>query len=320
MVEGAGAEPVGIELGLTLVDPRSGDRVPLASRGQGGFDVAVAAGTYDLVIEHPAPDGVGRFVLARSVEPGGIDLGDLDVAAEAVRGTITVNGAPPPGTWLDSGTIWLRREPGGTMVFAGSTTGGTIDAAISSGVYDVVFVLENSQSVMPRNRRIVLREDVALTPGARLDVDIETIALHGDITIGGATPPGSEYDQGELLLRPEGTNELIVVARTSWGTWNANVAPGVYDLIYEVVAASTQAPRNTRAVLRTGLHLSASGRLDIDVPAVGVVGTLTLNGAPFPDSVVDNGEIVARDTVNGAETLIAQTRWGAIDVTLVPGR
>ncbi len=56
------------------------------------------------------------------------------------------------------------------------------------------------------------------------------------------------------------------------------------------------------------------------MPAVGVVGTLTLNGAPFPDSVVDNGEIVARDTVNGAETLIAQTRWGAIDVTLVPGR
>ena len=73
--------------------------------------------------------------------------------------------------------------------------------------------------------------------------------------------------------------------------------------------------------MRTGVSIGASGRLDVDVPAVTVTPTLTVNGAAIPASPYVFAKLSVRPTMGGGEaTLIYGSQFGSQPVRLVPGR
>jgi hypothetical protein len=184
-------------------------------------------------------------------------------------------------------------------------------------LYTIVYDHE-SGTTMPRNRAAVVGEvDARLTDSH--DVDIVSIEVSGALTINDAPPPASEFDDGIVWLRDQGTGGETPLGNTHDGSYTLRLVAGTYDLYYGQETAGGSVPENKGARLLQDLVLDASASLDLDVAAASLSGAFSIDGAPPPPSQYEDGRVYLRNLENGDALLLGSTHEGNYSALVVPG-
>jgi hypothetical protein len=160
-----------------------------------------------------------------------------------------------------------------------------------------------------------------LAAGANtLDVDLQAARVQGRVTLDGANfpatltsaqIPNSQYTYVYLVASETGVRHLVATVTYNYGTSaytlqsnsdrvDANVPPGSYDLLVShnastsgTVTSSSRSPTDPipsteRYIRRAGMLTAGSNTLDVDIRSARPMGTITLDGAPLPRSLLSS--------------------------------
>ncbi len=304
----------------------TGDSVLLGSTREGDFDVRVVAGRYDVVYVHE--DGgtavpVNSRAILQTVDVSDVQTISVEIPMVTLAGTFTIDGEVPPQSQYETGSIVLVDPAGGDEVVLGQTRDGNYVANVIPGVYEVHYRWAQGGDQVPRNGDAIVKlAEVKNYQGEvrpALDVDIQTVAASGFITINGSTPPTSEYDDGNLVLVDPQTQDEIPLANTREGGYSARLVAASYDVYYRAEdALGGGVPVNENAWLQT-VHLGADLETDLDIPLVTAQGQFTLDGQSPPTSVYDSGVVTLEDQTHGDRAVLGSTHVGAFTVAVVAG-
>jgi hypothetical protein len=104
------------------------------------------------------------------------------------------------------------------------------------------------------------------------------------------------------------------------GAYSLLVIAGTYDLIYDG-GSGAGVPKNYATTLKRGIVVGSSPvSLDIDISAVNVSGSVTLNGAKLTGSINDDGEgsLSLRDATGG-QGVLSWLHAGSYSTLIIPG-
>lgn len=306
---------------LFLEDPITGDRARIGSTGDGQYAGTVLAGTYDVYYELTA-GGTSVPRNTHGLVTSGLDvqagLSDpIEITMHSLSGAITVNNATPTTSNFDDARLTLRSADGRDEFVVGNTHDGTYAANVMPGSYQVVYSLESGGITVPRNRAAKV-DDVTVAGDATEDIDIEMVTVSGGITLNGATPSTSFFDDGRLWLRSFDGRDEAQLGLTSDGSYSAPVIPGSYELRYGVESAGPTVPRNTNAFLRM-VDVATTPQQDIDIEAVAIDGGITVAGSVPPSSIYQTARIVLRSPDRVDRLELAKTHEGSYQARVIPG-
>lgn len=309
-----------VENGRVSLVTAGGDSVLLGETRFGSYSRRVVPGSYDVVYEalvgaEIAPANT-RAVLRTLQTGGGED--DINIQTVALQGAFTINGEPAPADATDDGFVVLRHASGDEVVL-GVTSAGSYQRRVVAGVYDLYYAQDTSGSDAPRNANARLGELMA-QPGASGDVDIMRVRISGEITLGGAPPPDSEYQDGHLFLREIETGDSVLLANTRAGAFAAPVVPGQYEIVYAADHAAGPLPVNTGAVIGdVTVDESPAQDFAIDVPVLAVGGAITLDGETPPTITTDVANLYLIDARTADQIYLGSTLDGGYTRLLTPG-
>jgi hypothetical protein len=193
-----------------------------------------------------------------------------------LSGAFTINGATPTST--DYGSVSLATADG-DRVRLGYTNDGTYSTHAMPGIYDAYYGSGTPSDVTPRNVDAKLRTGIVIpAAGAVVNIDVPAVTVSGTFKINGSTVTDSG-DHGILWLR-EASGQDLSIGSTSDGSYTIRLVPGTYDLIYQTITLAGVTPKNVGVKLRSGIVLTTSTTLDVDIPSVPVMGAFTIDGVP----------------------------------------
>jgi hypothetical protein len=286
---------------VVLTDAATGDEIELGKTSDASFSVPVIPGSYDVVYSHvigqTLPGNtrahVGTIAIAAADPPT-----DVDIETTTVAGAITVGGGPAPADPGNVGVVTLRGIEGDDEVVLGTTNSGSYAALVVAGTYDVFYRQQTSAGGVPLNTNARVSSASVTLPGGSLgDIDVPFVAVSGVVTLDGATPPTSEYDDGRIYLRNLETDDSVLLGNTRMGEIDGLVVPGTYDVVYVVETAGATVPQNSGAVLTT-LEVPAGGgaiSVPIDIPVGTLSGAITSFGGAIPGGDADRANLVLED-------------------------
>lgn len=288
-------------VGTITLRTAAGDRAPLGTTGGSSYSALVVPGTYDVYFSETTR-GTAVPVNKLTKLKSGVVVGsspltlNVDVAATAVSGTITVNGAAATSA-AGVGTLFLQNAAGDS-VGLGLTNASSYSALAVPGTYDLYYGLNLSGAGVPTNTSVRLRTGVVVgsTP-LTLNVDVAAVTVSGAITLNGA-PVASDGQVAITLRNAEG--DSAQVGTTDASSYSALVVPGSYDVYYANTSGDLALPRNDDLKLQSGLVVGTSPlTLNVDLPSALVSGMVTVNGV-----------VVSNETAGGVGAVVLETSAG----------
>jgi hypothetical protein len=273
----------------------------------------------------PQPDGGGLPCSGRTLTQSGVL--DLPLSSVHVTGAVTLAGQPlplPSGA-TSRGGVMFSGGPSSSLSFAVLPSAGsaTYDLWLAPGVYDVSYYGDatwcaSGAPPLPCNSGVV-KKAVTLTTSGVLDLDVPPpVMVAGAVTLNGAAMP-SGVDRGSILF---GGVELPL-GSSGPAHYQATLYAGNYEVDWDThtpVCDGGPLPC-MNAVLKNNVTLTSSGALDVDVPAVQVAGTVTLNGATLPANAGGRGALYftrAGGASSGASVDLGASGAATYRATLVP--
>ncbi len=317
---------------LTLT--RGADVIELAGTSAHEFSRRLVVGTYDVLHTRNGETSVVESGLEITAAGTHVDIdlpnptilvpepSNASTLGVTFSGDVTVNGEEPPpvsGTGLN---IFLRRE-GGDWRSIETLNGTSFYGTVTAGTYDVAMygAAKELQGWLPENGDITVVLTDLVVPQEGLTgfvLDIPAATVSGKVTLNGADA-GSF---GTFTLQSETLGPVVLQPNAS-GNYSHLVVPGEYELLYRGKPTGP-GPRNGQR-LQAGVQVSSTGLagFDIDVDAVALSGTLTVDGSP-PASERDllRFEPVTQDgTVleNGAASVMPGAD-GRFELEVTPGK
>jgi hypothetical protein len=160
------------------------------------------------------------------------------------------------------------------------------------GTYDVEWRYVTGPTV-PVNRRAVVVSAVAVQQNGVLPVNVLSATATCVLTLDGAPFPPTPLERGRILLRRPGTPDEVDLGTTT-AALSRKVIPTVYDAVYTHESGGV-VPRNEDVRIAQGVPIPVAGAA---FPVNVVTGLVTLqpglNGAPFPNSVWQRGDLYFR--------------------------
>lgn len=318
-------ETPGLDYGrIWLVNPASGDRTLAGDTRDDVYQVNVVPGSYEVRYEYRqtqdvAPintDGLIGYVDVSADGEGTVY--DIDVPTTHLTGAIEIDGSAVAST-LDNGDLELRDVETGDHFLLGETEDGDYEAIVVPGIYEVVYTSRQTGPLAPLNRGSVVETLIIDGGTVRMEHDIElaTAEVSGAFTVNAQPPPTDDFDDGLVLLQDQ-SGGTVTLGNTRFGAFSGRVLAGSYDVVYAQATASQTMPVNTYAHLQKA-ELSGDATLNVDIPVTEVVGTMTIGGAPAPDSAYDDGRLFLRNLETGDSVLLGSTRQGTYAARVVPG-
>ncbi|MCA9656972.1 MAG: hypothetical protein KC486_01395 [Myxococcales bacterium] len=233
---------------------RSDDRAILGATKDGPFQRRVLAlSSYDVIYGHEASSGVvPANNQARIVEDYAAgDALALNVETTLLSGTIKVGGAPPPASVYDNGRLFLRSADG-DVVALGETRFGGFERRVVNKVYDVVYSVDTAGGMVPSNVDYVVEQlDLTTEPVAEKSVDIDVPAESFTIKLN-FDNPAEAVERGRILVRLEGTEELLYVGEITEGMTahlSGTLVPGTYGIFFQADRGGFGIPANQGAMI-----------------------------------------------------------------------
>jgi hypothetical protein len=155
-------------------------------------------------------------------------------------------------------------------------------------------------------------------PGDGLTLGLDVIDAVFEVTLAEASPPASQLDAGNLLLRSLDGQDEVLLGSTSDGTLTATMLAGLYDVYYEFDRGGLNVPANRSAKLAQVL-VDNDSVIAIDIPRVLVSVSVTLDGQTPPDSAIAYGDLVMLDPETGNEVHLTRTSQPERTLWVVPG-
>ncbi|MCX4247541.1 Kazal-type serine protease inhibitor family protein [Paraliomyxa miuraensis] len=306
---------------ILLRDLWTHDEVVLGNTNDGSYEAPIVAGDYEVVYQRLlGGDQVPvnqRAVLGQVTLAAGRETHDVDIATAVISGTITVGGAAAPADPADDGLILLRNPDTGDEAVLGNTADGSYTRRVVRGTYDVHYRQETSSGGVPVNTNARL-SSIDVMGGASFDVDVPMVTVSTSVTVGGAAPPSSVYDDGLLYLVDEQTGDAVLLGNTRLASLQRPVVPGTYDLLYVVEAAGPTMPINSKSWLGS-VDVNAPTDLAVDIPVAVFQGAITLNGATPPGGFYDRASLVLHDVLTDDEIDLGTIDVGSFARTINAG-
>ncbi len=321
--EGSAPASPGLNYGrVWLVDPRTEDRVLLGTTQDAVYDVRVVAGAYEVHYEFressgEAPINRDAFIASLEVPDSGDTVRDIVIPVARLTGSVHVDGKTI-SSGLDYGRLELRDTATGDRFRLGDSNEKSYDVTLVPGNYELVYSAQEFGGQTPVNRNAVVQTIDVAAGDNNVSIDLRTARVDGRFFVDTAAPPTEVFDDGVVSL--EGTTgDPIILGNTRTGTYARRVLVGTYQVFYAQETASLTMPVNTHAKIGKPLPIEGDQALDIDIDVVEVVGTMTIDGIPAPDSAYDDGRLFLRDAESGDSVLLGNTREGTYAARLVPG-
>jgi len=140
----------------------------------------------------------------------------------------------------------------------------------------------------------------------RLEVDIPAFTVTGTLTLDGVPAASTLTNRGRIVLEGIDGRDRVVVTDTRRSSFQIQVVPGRYRLLYELANGGTTVPRNKRHVLREEVEIRADRRLDVDLVTTRLSARATIGGAEST-SLFNNADLVLVDA-QGDEAHVLNTR------------
>lgn len=311
--------------------------------GEEMYELALLSGRYDISYEPTYTMCSGPTVPSVPCIGGPITSGvsltadgvlDIDIPRVRVSGAITLNGESFPAHSDERGHLAFTNEEGGFVETQPSGASGSVSYELSllSGSYDVMWISNPSLCEWETPEAPCmdgsLREDVSLNTDGVLDVDVLSVQVEGEVTMNGEPMPDALGDRGRLVFRLEdgGAVESGSLESTGPVAYSLSIFPGSYDIALAANASlcdGLEAPPVpcVGADLLSGVSLTSSGALDIDVQAVAVSGAVRVNDETMADESGDRGalSITAREGESIYLPSFGSTGPVTYGVTLVSG-
>jgi hypothetical protein len=310
---------------FSLRDRVTGDEFVLGNSHDANYAVNVIPGRYDVMYSletataQPArsPRNIGAVVMEDIAIVASGNL-DIDLTAYAISGDFLHNGAPFPASEYDDGRIFLAGELGGRVEVGDTKLQSFSDVVVLAGNYEVRYQAETTNTnIVPRNEWGFVGLYNVSGSVTGLQIDVESIALSGGFTHNGLAMPGDEYDDGNLYLETA-AGDRVPLGNSHDGVYARRVTTGEYDVYWEVETPGDSVPFNQRARVDSNVNI-AGGILNINLLSNAVSGGFTLNGGAFPDTLDNTGQIVLRDQVAGADSVLAYTSSGSYSQNILEG-
>jgi hypothetical protein len=150
------------------------------------------------------------------------------------------------------------------------------------------------------------------------DVHIARVRVLGQFLLDGTPFPDAFTQGANFFLREPGTGVEVYLGLSNDRSFDRWIIPGRYDVLYRHKLGDA-IPRNPEAVILRDVEIRGDITLDVDVPSISIHGAFSLAGAPFPESVYENGLVSMRDRSSGVFVPLAESHAQAYAATLVPG-
>jgi hypothetical protein len=235
----------------------------------------------------------------------------IDVPAVQIEGDFLVNGGTPSPLTSESARL---RLDGWLGLGSGFPIGHTYDQSygplwVVHTDYQAGYGFDSSLfGTLPQSSAssVPLGPFVPLDGTQPFDIDVPAVFVTIDVTLNGAPFPQRTGDDSELRLRHVDTGNEFAIGSTLTQPLSFWLLPGTYDLVYRYL--SGRHPANTHATIAAGLDLSTSQTVSIDLEAYPHQQVVRLNGASFPASPTEYGDVAlespdGRDRVELGGTL-----------------
>jgi len=331
---------------LRFVESHTGASVqtPLGSSGDVSYELRLAPGRYDVSLVAndylcsystlpQVPCVSGPLLNDVALDTDGVL--DVNIPSIQVQGAVSLNGADMPGENTDRGQLLFSLAGGGSLRSQSFGSSGAVSYGLTllPGSYDVSLVANDylcSYSVLPQvpcNSGPLLTGQNLQQSGV-LDMDIPSVQVQGAVTLNGADMPAENTSRGQLRFSLVGGGGVLSQDFGSAGavSYGLTLLPGTYEVglvANDYLCSYSTLPQVpcVSGVLLGTQSLQQSGVLDINIPAIQVQGTVSLNGAGMPDENTDRGQLLF--TLAGGGGVLCQSfgSSGAVDygLTLLPG-
>lgn len=312
---------------ISLRNTETGDVFPAAASQPGPITFAVLPGRYDFLYSYAG--GSLLPVNSNAVVLAGADLTvdralvvDIPVLAHSV--TATLNGTPFPSSPYERGEIWLEDPDSQDRIAWGSTAAPAGVQRIIPGTYDVVYAHVTGNLIVPANRWAVVAEDVVIEPPplpnqlSFTTVDVTSHPVDVVANLDGAPFPASAYERGELVMRGARGDE-VPLGQTHVPVDTVQVVPGRFDVHYRYIAGSSLVPQNRDARILQSVRIDEPETLAIDVQTVELELEFRLDGALFPASAYERGDLSLQGALPGDTIPLGSTSEQQTTLRVVPG-
>jgi hypothetical protein len=220
-------------------------RLQLGVSGPATYDVVLFTGHYEVLADNLACGDDQALPcqreLLKTVDLTGDGVLDLDLDVVSVSGSVTVNGSQmdaSPNGRVRGRVVLVDNEQTQIAAALGADGPAQYLMKVFAGSYRVDFVNDND---CPRGAvpcaRVTLRDNVQLSGNGALDLDLEVLAISGQITVNAAQMPDGVTggERGSLFFVSEESGDSLQATLESQGpaVYQLDLYPGSYGVVFD---------------------------------------------------------------------------------------
>ena len=283
----------------------------------------VVTGTYDVVYRHKQgnqlPVNTDAVVASGVVVSGAGASVSIDIESVAITPTFSLDGNNFPASDYNDANFYLRgTNNANDVMFIGASEVAPAPVRVISSVmdidsvtvgvqafgnYDVLYRHETGQAVPQNSNAVVLKNQTLDTDGADLNVAVASLEVSGQFTLNGKGFPADANNSVQFFLRGDDPDDVFLFAYSDISNEPVRVVSissyQTYDVFMDHLAGDG-VPQNPMHEMAFNKLVDTDGMtLSVDIPAVRVKPSFTLDGQPFPASIYQSATFYLRDVHGG---------------------
>jgi len=271
---------------FSLRNPDSGDTVELGYSNDQYHSTLIIPGIYDVNYANTRGSDIPQnkdAIVKAAVAIQTDQVLDINVSSVLVEPHFTLNGKPFPSSIYNSAEFYLEHISGGERIPLGNSHQESEPIVILPGIYNVIYSHQNGDLV-PQNQDAIVMSEVNISSSSRaLAIDVPAVSLRSAYAMNGDPFPEAKFFRAFFSLRNPDSDDTVALGYSYEQYHSTLIIPGVYDVVYAHTQGS-EIPQNKDAIVMSDVNISSSQALPIDVPAVSLTSSYTINGDPFPES------------------------------------
>ncbi len=241
----------------------------------------------------------------------------IDVPAVTLTSSYTINGDPFSESQYTRAFFSLRNPDSGDTVELGYSNDQYHSTLIIPGVYDVNYA-HTIGSEIPQNKDAVVRSAVSIQTDQDLDINVSSVVIRPHFTLNGKPFSTSAYNSAEFHLQHISGGERIPLGKSYQASDPIHILPGIYNVIYSHQNGSG-VPQNQDAIVKAAVTIDADQVLGVNVPAVTLTSSYTMNGDPFPESQYVRAFFSLRNPDSGDTVALGYSNDQYHNTLIIPG-